>query len=126
MSDNYIVYYGEMIKNFAQYTRDPYGIKKLAANKTEVLKELETLCLIELNYDSGFVFKKPMYLMYTNHYVDIKANNSSGRIPAGNVRFTADGQELFKFIEKKNNDRILEYSVQKWQNYDCSVNIIRR
>lgn len=102
--------------------------KAYASSKitTEILKELEALCLIELNYDSGFVFNNKIYLMYTNHYIDIVANNSSSKIPAGNVRLTADGQELFKFIEKKNNDRILEYSVQKWQYNDCSVSIIQR
>lgn len=90
---------------------------------TESLKELENLFLIELNYESGFIFRNKIYLMYTNHYIDLISNNETDVIPIGNVRLTSDGQALFKMIEKKNNNRILDFTIEKLINRGCIVNI---
>lgn len=89
---------------------------------TEILKELEQFSLIETNYESGFAFSNRKYLMYTNHSIVIKAD----RIPVGNVRLTKDGQRLFKIIDKRNSDQILEYTISRLQYRNCEVEIERK
>lgn len=105
------------------FIRNHQEIYSQYAITTENLKELENLFLIELNYDSGFAFKNKIFLMYSNHYIDLYSNNKKNKIPAGNVRLTADGQALFKMIEKRNSSKIFDLTVQKWRNRDCSVHI---
>lgn len=92
---------------------------------TETLKELENLFLIEMNYESGFVFKNKIYLMYTNHYIDLISNETSNNIPSGNVRFTSDGQALFKMIEKQNSNTVFDYTIQKLLNRNCTVHVYK-
>lgn len=89
---------------------------------TEVLRELEQFSLIEVDYTTGFSFHNKKDLMYTNHYIELKAS----RIFVGNVRLTADGQKLFKIVDKRNNDQILSYTIQKLQYHGCDVKVISK
>lgn len=89
---------------------------------TEVLRELEQFSLIEVDYAAGFSFHNKKDLMYTNHYIKLNAS----RIFVGNVRLTADGQKLFKIVDKRNNDQILAYTIQKLQYHGCDVKVISK
>lgn len=89
---------------------------------TEVLRELEQFSLIEVDYATGFSFHNKKELMYTNHYIELKAP----RIFVGNVRLTADGQKLFKIVDKRNNDQILSYTIQKLQYHKCDVRVMSK
>lgn len=89
---------------------------------TEALKELENLFFIELNYDSGFAFKKEMLLMYTNHLITLCPREENNKIHIGYVRLTTDGRALFNIIEKQNNDIIFDFTLQELRKL-CIVNI---
>lgn len=83
-----------------------------------VLKELEQFCLIETNYDTGFKFKNKKVLLYQTTILEVIAP----RIPAGNVRLTSDGQKLFAIVNKYQNSKILERTIEKFEYHKCEVN----
>lgn len=87
---------------------------------TQILNELEEFFLIETNYDDAFIFKNSKKFIYTNCYIEVQGN----RIDAGNVRFTEDGQTLFRMIDKLNDNNILEIIVRIWKmlNYRVEIN----
>lgn len=89
---------------------------------TEVLRELEQFSLIDVDYEAGFSFHKKKDLMYTNHYIELEAP----RIFVGNVRLTADGQKLFRLVDKRNNEQILAYTLQKLEYYGCDVKVMSK
>lgn len=79
---------------------------------TDILNELENFCLIETNYESGFVFKEQKILKYRNYRFEMTAP----RIPVGNVRLTADGQKLFHTVFTTGHEKILERTLDKLQS----------
>lgn len=89
---------------------------------TERLRELEQFGLIEINYETGFSFKKKKILRYMNSYIEV----SAPRIHVGNVRLTEDGQTLFKIVEKQNHEQIMQFTIQKLEAHGCEVKLIRK
>lgn len=92
---------------------------------TGALKELENLFLIDLNYDSGFAFKKEMTLRYTNHIITLQPRAENVKIHFGHVRLTSDGEALFNIIDKQNNDQIFEFTFKELRNLcNATYNVI--
>lgn len=104
------------------FIRDEQTSYEKSGITTEKMYELEQFSLVETNYESGFAFNNKKTLMYTNHYIELKSNRTN----IGNVRLTDDGQVLFKIIEKRNNEQILSFTLQKLQYQGCEINVVNK
>ena len=98
----------------------PYANSRIT---TKMLKELEQYSLIETNYDAGFAFYNKKRLFYGKHKITLYGD----RIPAGNVRLTTDGEELFNLVDRRYNDQILEYviNIYQYRNIDIKTSIVK-
>ncbi|MBR3597732.1 MAG: DUF2806 domain-containing protein [Clostridia bacterium] len=74
------------------------------------LKSLDRLGLIEFCYPQEFAFKKKKVLVYGDKIIEVKNPN----ICCGNVKFTKDGQILYKIIAADNqifDDSIFDFII---------------
>lgn len=91
---------------------------------TQYLHNLQTWGLIECDYDQGYVFLNEKKLTYMGIEYTLSAKNLGGTFDAGNVRFTADGQALFRIVTKENDTGILEKTLETIQELGikCTYN----
>lgn len=86
----------------------------------EILEELQNLNLIICDYNEGYCFKYRKDFFYKDKYVAV---NNHGNIDAGNVKLTSVGQELMNLIHKSSNDVVFKYTIDKWLNDGCIVQV---
>ncbi len=91
------------------------------------LRELHRLGLIEYSPQTEFIFdNKAIFTSGTKIITVYGDPNNKNKIKAGNVIFTNDGQTLYSIIDndyKKYRHDIMDFTVEKFLNRGCSVNI---
>lgn len=92
-----------------------------------ILKELERLGLLECNFDDEYVFLNKKILKTGNKIITIYGDpDNCGKIKAGNVKFTRDGNLLYTALDseaKRYRSDILDYTITKFQRRNCRVMI---
>lgn len=86
----------------------------------KILEELQNLNLIICDYGEGYCFKYRKKFFYKDKFVAV---NNHGNIDAGNVKLTSIGQTLINLIHKSNNDVIFKYTIDKWLQDGCIVQV---
>lgn len=91
----------------------------------EKLIELQRLGLIDCDFNSEFIFEKKKVFRYGNKVITVYGDEENEKkIQAGNVKFTNDGQLLYRIIDsdfKQYRSDILEYTVTKLKSRNCRV-----
>lgn len=89
------------------------------------LMDLEKLGLIQCDFKDEFIFPKKKVLRYGNKVIEIHGDpQNDDKIYAGNVRFTYDGQMLFRIVGedyKRYREQILNFTIAKLQRRNCTV-----
>lgn len=104
------------------YIKELENTYKNSKITTNILKELEQFSLIEINYEAGFCFENKIKISHSRYDAIIL----SKKIPAGNVRFTSDGQVLYKIVSelsesRRNKNQIFEFVIDHLQNQKCNI-----
>lgn len=91
------------------------------------LRELHRLGLIEYSPQSEFIFDNKVVFTTGTKVITVYGDpNNQNKIKAGNVIFTNDGQTLYSIIDndyKKYRHDIMDFTVEKFLNRGCAVNI---
>ena len=90
-----------------------------------LLKELERLDLIECTFSDEYIFKRKKVFRTGNKIITIYGDpENHGKIKAGNVKFTRDGQLLYSALDedsKRYRSDILDFTITKFQRRNCRV-----
>lgn len=90
-----------------------------------LLKELERLDLIECTFSDEYIFKQKKVFRAGNKVITIYGDPENyGKIKAGNVKFTRDGQLLYSALDKDSKryrSDILDFTITKFQRRNCRV-----
>lgn len=89
------------ISNYPVILFKKYGRRYNDLITRQRLIQLHNYGLIEVNFDTGFVFNKdPITLRYHKYLVTFKNQDDRKSIPSGNVVFTSNGHTLYKLMDK--------------------------
>lgn len=122
------------LKSYKTDTINPlifYSTNVIAYNSSGIddkkLRELHHLGLIEYSPQSEFIFDKKAIFTTGTKVITIYGDpKNQSKIKAGNVIFTSDGQTLYSIVDgnyKKYRQDILDFTIKKFLNRGCSVNI---
>lgn len=103
------------------FRNNPDNYEACGITRRRLIK-LQSLGLIEVDFNSDFVLKrKNAKLIYNNRIIEIYAQDKD-KIKLGNVIFTYDGYLLYTFTEKVYNNSLLEYMLYAWKKRGYLVN----
>lgn len=89
------------------------------------LLELDNLGLIQCDFKDEFVFITPKIFRYGNKVVEVEGDpENQKKIKTGNVRFTLDGNSLYKIVGenfKTYRVDILEFTIARFRSRNCKV-----
>lgn len=107
---------------FISTNRESYEREKITPT---LLKELERLDLIECTFTDEYIFMKKKVFKTGNRVITVYGDpENHGKIKAGNVRFTRDGQLLYSVLDKdakRYRGDILDFTITKFQRRNCRV-----
>lgn len=90
-----------------------------------ILKELERLDLLECTFSDEYIFMKKKIFKTGNKVITVYGDpENQGKIKAGNVQFTKDGQLLYSVLDedsKRYRGDILDFTITKFQRRNCRV-----
>lgn len=91
---------------------------------------LQNLGLIQCDFNNEFVFEKKGVFRTGNKIVEVYGDaDNEGKIRAGNVVLTANGQALYKIVGneyKGYKENILNFIVQKLKSRNCRIYINKK
>lgn len=109
---------------FVSTNREAYERENITPT---TLKVLERLGLIECNFSDEYVFMKKKIFRTGNKIITVYGDpNNQGKIRAGNIQFTEDGQLLYLALDsdlKKYHGDILDFTITRFQRRNCKVMI---
>ena len=107
---------------FVSTNRETYRNSGITPEK---LIELQRLGLVDCDFLSEYIFLKKKAFRVSNKTITVLGDEENdNKIKAGNVKFTSDGQALYRVIDnefKQYRSDILDYTISKFKARNCKV-----